>query len=149
MATIMCYFDTTTVLKNNNCKSIIDPISQQGSVGSWKKKFSKRLIPNPNECFNSSALWECCQFEPKTQWEEKVKCWLCGTVCTGQSTIWHYEVSTGVSKKCNTFDLEYLKDGSTKLIVLLVCYLVLPYNSIDSHFSFLWLSEAKILSFKV
>ena len=27
----------------------------------------------------------------------------------------------GVSKKRNTFDLEYLKDGSIKLIVLLVC----------------------------
>ena len=36
----------------------------------------------------------------------------------------------GVSKKHNTFDHEYLKDGSSKFIVLLVCYLVLPYNSI-------------------
>ena len=43
----------------------------------------------------------------------------------------------GVSKKRNTFDLEYLKDGLTKLIVLLVCYSVLPYNSIEPNFSFL------------
>ena len=33
-----------------------------------------------------------------------------------------YRVS---QKNCNTFDLEYLKDSSIKLIVLLVCYLVL------------------------
>ena len=37
----------------------------------------------------------------------------------------------GVSKNRNTFDLEYLKDGSFKLIVLLVCFSVLPYNSIE------------------
>ena len=53
----------------------------------------------------------------------------------------------GVSKKQNTFDLEYLKAGSIKLIVLLVCYSILPYNSIEPNFSFLWLSEAKIFSF--
>ena len=57
-----------------------------------------------------------------------------------------YRVS---QKKRNTFDFEYLKDGSTLLIVLLVCYSVLLYNSIEPNFSFLWLSEAKILSFKV
>ena len=57
-----------------------------------------------------------------------------------------YRVS---QKKRNTFDLKYLKDGSIKLIVLLVCYSVLPYNSIEPNFSFLWLSEAKILSFKL
>ena len=34
--------------------------------------------------------------------------------------------------------LEYLKDGSLKWIVLLVCYSVLPYNSIKANFSFLW-----------
>ena len=54
-----------------------------------------------------------------------------------------------VSKKRNTFVIEYLKLGSTKLIVLLVGYSVLPHNSIKSNFSFLWLSGAKILSFKV
>ena len=57
--------------------------------------------------------------------------------------------STGCLKKRNTFDLKYLKDGSIKSIVLLVCYLVLAYNSIEPKFSFLWLSEAKILSFKL
>ena len=34
-----------------------------------------------------------------------------------------------LKKKRNTFALDYLKDGSIK-IVLLVCYSVLPYNSI-------------------
>ena len=43
----------------------------------------------------------------------------------------------GVSKKRNLFDLEYLKNASVKLIVLLVCYLLLPYNSIKSNFSYL------------
>ena len=43
----------------------------------------------------------------------------------------------GVSKKRNLFDLEYLKDGFVKLIVLLVCYTVLPYNSIEPNFGFL------------
>ena len=43
----------------------------------------------------------------------------------------------GVSKKRNTFDLKYLKDGSTYLIVLLVCYSVLPYNSFEPNFGFL------------
>ena len=55
----------------------------------------------------------------------------------------------GVSKKRNTFDLKYLKDGSIKLIVLLVCYSVLPCNSIEPIYKFLQLSKAKILSFKV
>ena len=44
---------------------------------------------------------------------------------------------TGCLKKCNLFYLEYLKDGSVKLIVLLVCYLVLPYNSIEHNLIFL------------
>ena len=43
----------------------------------------------------------------------------------------------GISKKYNTFDHEYLKVCLTKLIVLLVCYLVLPYNSLEPNFSFL------------
>ena len=43
----------------------------------------------------------------------------------------------GVSKKRKTFDLKYLKDGSIRLIVLLVCYSVLPYNSLEHNFSFL------------
>ena len=47
-----------------------------------------------------------------------------------------YRHIQGVSK-CNTFDLGYLKDGSTELIVLLVCYPVLPYNSTEPNFSFL------------
>ena len=46
-----------------------------------------------------------------------------------------------VQKKRNTFDLEYLKDGSIKSVVLLVRYLVLPYNSIESNYSFLWWLE--------
>ena len=41
-----------------------------------------------------------------------------------------------LKKKRNTFALDYLKDGSIK-IVLLVCYSVLPYNSKESNFSFL------------
>ena len=40
-----------------------------------------------------------------------------------------------VSQKNATFlILEYIKDGSVKLIFLLVCYLVLPYNSIKPNF---------------
>ena len=39
----------------------------------------------------------------------------------------------GVSKKCNLFDLEYLKGSLVKLIDLLVCYSVLPYNSIKPN----------------
>ena len=45
-------------------------------------------------------------------------------------------------KKRKLFDFEYLKDAPVKLIVLLVRYLLLPYNSIKPNFSFLWLSEA-------
>ena len=41
----------------------------------------------------------------------------------------------GVSKKRNTFRLEYLKHSLTKFIVLLVCYLVLSYNSIEPSFN--------------
>ena len=37
----------------------------------------------------------------------------------------------GVSKKRNLFELEYLKDGLIKLIVLLACYLILQYNSVN------------------
>ena len=47
------------------------------------------------------------------------------------------ELHTGCLKKRNTFDLEYLKDASIILIVLLVCYLLLPYNSKEPNFSFL------------
>ena len=43
----------------------------------------------------------------------------------------------GVSKKRNLFDVEYLKDGSVKSIVLLVCSSLLQYNSIEPNFSFL------------
>ena len=45
--------------------------------------------------------------------------------------------NTGLVKKRNLLELTYLKDGSFKLIVLLTCYLVLPYNSIEPNFSFL------------
>ena len=43
----------------------------------------------------------------------------------------------GVSKKRNLFDLEYLKDGFVKLVVLLVFYTVLPYNFVEPDFEFL------------
>ena len=33
----------------------------------------------------------------------------------------------GVSKKCNTFDLKYLKDGSIKLIVFLVFSIAIQF----------------------
>ena len=46
-------------------------------------------------------------------------------------------VIQGVSKKRNLFDVEYLKDGLVKLIIVLVCYSVFPYNSIKPNFSFL------------
>ena len=52
----------------------------------------------------------------------------------------------GVSKKRSLFDLVYLRDALVKLIVLLVCYSLLPYNSIKPNFSFLWLSKAEFQS---
>ena len=45
-----------------------------------------------------------------------------------------YRVS---QKKRNLFGLEYLKDDFVKLIVLLVCYTVLSYNSVEPNFGFL------------
>ena len=55
---------------------------------------------------------------------------------TGQRLrkIWAKYIQ-GVSKKCNTFDLEYLKDGLIKSIVLLVYYKILSYNSMKPNFS--------------
>ena len=47
-------------------------------------------------------------------------------------------ICTGCLKKRNLFDLQYLKDGSVKSIVLLVCHSVLPYNSVKHNFGFLW-----------
>ena len=52
----------------------------------------------------------------------------------------------GVSKKRNTFDLEYPKDGSTYLIVLLECYSVLPYSSIEPNQTSFITEEWRILS---
>ena len=49
-----------------------------------------------------------------------------------------------VSKKRNLFYLEYLKNGLVKLIVLLVCYSLLPYNSIEPNFWFIWQLWPKI-----
>ena len=46
--------------------------------------------------------------------------------------------NTGSLKKNrNLFDLEYLKEDSIKLIVILICYSVLLYNSIKPNFRFL------------
>ena len=57
--------------------------------------------------------------------------------CTlGQNFLMWSKIQ-GVSKKRNLFELEYLKDGFVKLIVLLVCYSALTYNSIKPNFSFL------------
>ena len=44
---------------------------------------------------------------------------------------------TGYLKKRNLFGLEYLRDDFVKLVVLLVCYTVLPYNSLEHNFGFL------------
>ena len=37
-------------------------------------------------------------------------------------------------KKRNLFDLEYLEDSFVKLLVLLVCSTILPYNSVEISF---------------
>ena len=58
-------------------------------------------------------------------------------VYQNESNVYTKYNNTGCLKKRNLLKLEYLKDASVKLIVLLVCYLPLPYKSIKLNFSFL------------
>ena len=51
--------------------------------------------------------------------------------------MFHGKQKYMVSQKSNLFDLEYLLDDFVKLIVLLVYYTVLPYNSVEPNFGFL------------
>ena len=64
---------------------------------------------------------------------------VCVSIGNGPQTL--YEIKKNnkgcLKKKRNLFDLEYLRDALIKSIVLLVCYSLLPYNSIKPNFSFL------------
>ena len=54
--------------------------------------------------------------------------------------VWWCKLKGVTEKKQNNCEFEYLKDSLIKLIFLLACYSVLPYNSVKPNFAFLqWL----------
>ena len=54
--------------------------------------------------------------------------WICFINMTNNPTCLLISIYRVSQKKRNTSDLEYLKNGSIKFIVLLVCYSVMPHT---------------------